>query len=146
MFFREAKSQDIEKMQAIQLSLADQQLAGIPLATPEDYRRLLADQGKGWVCEVEGDLLGFALVAQQQARVCALVVYPGLEDNFIGRMLHDLMTSWCFARGMPRLLLNTVPNTRTELFFGKAGWVRTGTAPNGEICLELENNLEPFGY
>jgi GNAT superfamily N-acetyltransferase len=146
MFFREAKNQDIEKMHAIRLSAINQQLSGITLTGPEDYRPLLEGQGKGWVCEVEGDLLGFALVALPQARVCALVVYPGLEDDFIGRMLHDMMTSWCFARGIPRLLLTTMPNARANLFYGKAGWLQTGTGPDGEISFELENNLEPLDY
>jgi hypothetical protein len=146
MFFREAKSQDIEKMHAIRMSVTDQQLAGIALHQPDDYRPLLEGHGKGWVCEVDGELRGFALVALPQDQVCALVVYPGQEDGFIARMLHDLMTSWCFARGIPRLYLSATPDTRTELFYGNAGWVKTGTAPSGELNLELENNLEPLEY
>jgi GNAT superfamily N-acetyltransferase len=143
MFFREAKSQDIEKMHAVQMAVEEDKAA--PLPGPQDYRQLLA-KGKGWVCEVDGDILGFALADLPEARVCALLVLPGLEGDFISRMLHDLMTSWCFARGVPRLTLSTTPNTRAEQFYLKAGWVKTGIADNGKIHLELENNLEPLDY
>jgi hypothetical protein len=146
MFFREAKSQDIEKMHAVWMSAEEQAVSVHQPVGPEDYQGLLGGQGKGWVCEVEGDLLGFALVDVGQAQVWALSVRPGLEDNFIRRMLHDMMTSWCFARGLPKLSLSTAPHTRTEQFYRKAGWVDTGAEPNGEIRFELENNLEPLDF
>jgi ribosomal protein S18 acetylase RimI-like enzyme len=146
MFFREAKSQDIEKMHAVRMSVEENPLSPPQPIGPEDYQRLLEGNGKGWVCEVGGDLLGFALVDVGQARVWALSVRPGLEDHFIRRMLHDMMTSWCFARGLPKLTLSTAPNTRAEQFYRKAGWLDVGAAPNGEISFELENNLEPRDF
>jgi hypothetical protein len=145
MFFREAKSHDIEKMYAVRMSVEENKEGDSHLTGPEDYRRLL-ETGKGWVCEVEGDLLGFALVDFQQARVEALLVQPGLEGDFVSRMLHDMMTSWCFAHGLPKLTLSTLPHLKAEQFYLKAGWVKTGTKASGETNYELENNLEPLGY
>jgi GNAT superfamily N-acetyltransferase len=145
MFFREAKSHDIEKMYAVRMSVEENKEGAAHLSGPEDYR-LLLETGKGWVCEVEGDLLGFALVDFQQARVEALCVLPGLEGNFIGRMLHDMMTSWCFARGLPKLTLTATPHLRAEHFYLKAGWAKTGTNANGQTNFELENNLEPLDF
>jgi hypothetical protein len=145
MFFREAKFQDIEKMHAVQMALAEDKSVYPPLTGPQDFHRLLTS-GKGWVCEVEGDLLGFALVDLPQARVSALTVRPGLEGDFINRMLHDMMTSWCFARAVPKLTLSTCSNTRAEQFYLKAGWVKTGVDANGKNAFELENNLEPLSF
>lgn len=144
MFFREAKIQDIDKMYAIRKGSGEQPSQGVAEPTPQDYQHLLKGTGKGWVCEVEGDLLGYALVDYQQGRVWTLTVCPGLEDQFISRMLHDMMTSWCFARGLPKLILSTTPNSRAEQFYCKAGWVKTSTETNGQVILELENNLPPL--
>ncbi|MGV3642244.1 MAG: GNAT family N-acetyltransferase [Adhaeribacter sp.] len=140
MFFREAKSQDIEKMHAIRLADTESHPQDPHLQQPADFHRLL-ENGKGWVCEVDGDLLGFALADLSQARVEALFVRPGVESDFICRMLHDMMTSWCFARGVPRLLLGSQPPLRAQAFYLKAGWVQTA-----DKRFELENNLEPLGY
>ena len=145
MFFREAKSHDIEKMHAIRLADTESSPQDTHLQEAADFHRLL-ESGKGWVCEVDGDLLGFALADLSQARVEALFVRPGVESDFICRMLHDMMTSWCFARGLPKLSLSTAPHTRAEQFYRKAGWVDTGAEPNGEIRFELENNLEPLDF
>jgi hypothetical protein len=61
-------------------------------------------------------------------------------------MLHDMMTSWCFARGLPKLTLCALPHARAEQFYLKAGWVKTGQEPNGLTSFELENNLEPLDF
>lgn len=145
MFFREAKSHDLENMYAVRLAVEQHKESTSHLTGPEDYRRLL-ETGKGWVCEVGGDLLGFAMVDFQQARVETLLVRPGLDGDFIYRMLHDMMTSWCFAHGLPKLTLTGFPPARTEQFYLRAGWVKTGTSPTGESTFELENNLEPLDF
>jgi GNAT superfamily N-acetyltransferase len=143
MFFREAKSHDIEKMHAVQLAV--EEWVDSPLTGPEDYHRLMQN-GKGWVCEVDGDILGFALADLQTARFQGLCVRPGGERDFISRMLHDMVTSWCFARGVPHLRLRLAPHSRNEQFYLKAGWVKTGQDANGELHFELQNNLEPLDF
>ncbi|WP_026462343.1 GNAT family N-acetyltransferase [Adhaeribacter aquaticus] len=144
MFFREAKIEDIEKMHQVRTSVQENKLVHPGQITPDDYKEMLTKRGKGWVCEVEDDILGFAIVDLQKAHVWALFVRPAEEGNFIGRMLHDMMTTWCFARDIPKLWLTTSPGTRAEKFYVKAGWRQTGMEPNGEIRFELENNLELY--
>jgi hypothetical protein len=145
MFFREAKNHDVEKMYAVRMSVKENKEGFAHLPGSEDYRPLL-ETGQGWVCEVEGDLLGFALVDFQQARVEALCVRPSPEDDFVCRMLHDMMTSWCFARGLPKLTLSAISHPQAEHFYLKAGWAKTGMNPGGETSYELENNLEPMDF
>ncbi|MGV3586185.1 MAG: GNAT family N-acetyltransferase [Adhaeribacter sp.] len=142
MFFREAKIEDISKIHTIRISVQENQLSDPTRITPEDYTQMLTDRGKGWVCEVEGDILGFAIVDLQESIVWALFVLPEQEGNFIGRMLHDMMVSWCFSRGMAKLTLTTAPETRAERFYMKSGWQKIGVTETGEVRLELENNLD----
>lgn len=127
-------------MLAIRMADTESSLHDTSLQQEGDFLRLL-ESGKGWVCEVDDELLGFALADLPEARLEALCVRPGVESDFITRMLHDMMTSWCFARGLPRLLLGILPGARSEAFYLKAGWVKT--AGNR---YELENNLEPLDY
>jgi GNAT superfamily N-acetyltransferase len=142
MFFREAKIWDIDKMHAVRMAVQENKLSDPDQIKPADYALRLTDRGKGWVCEVEGDILGFAIVDLQEASVWAMFVLPEQEGNFIGRMLHDMLVSWCFSRGIPKLTLTTAPNTRAEGFYLKSGWQKTGTTPTGEVQFELENNLD----
>lgn len=129
-------------MHAVRIAVQENRLSDPAQITPEDYTAMITQRGKGWVCEVEGDILGFAIVDLQEASVWALFVLPEQEGNFIGRMLHDMMVSWCFSRGIPKLTLSTAPDTRAEKFYLKSGWRETGTTPTGEVQFELENNLD----
>lgn len=142
MFFREATTQDIEKMHAVRMAVQENRLTDPTQVTSEDYALRITETGKGWVCEVEGEILGFAIVDLQAALVWAMFVLPEQEGNFIGRMLHDMMVSWCFSRGIPKLTLTTAPDTRAEKFYQKSGWQQIGTTHSGEVILELENNLD----
>ena len=142
MFFREAKIEDIEKMHTVRLAVQENRLSDPTRITPEDYAVRITERGKGWVCDVEGDILGFAIVDLEESLVWALFVLPEQEGNFIGRMLHDMMVSWCFSRGIPKLTLTTAPNTRAEKFYHKSGWQQIGTTATGEVIFELENNLD----
>jgi GNAT superfamily N-acetyltransferase len=142
MLFREAKSTDIPKMHAVRLAVNENKLSDPDLIKPADYQRRLEECGKGWVCEIDDTIVGFAIVDVEEARVWALFMDPAHEGQFIGRMLHDMMITWCFAREIPKLTLTTEPNTRAERFYTKAGWVKIGETANGEVVFELENNLE----
>jgi len=143
MFFREATVNDIEKMHYIQTVARANNFSTLPGITPEDYQKLIKGRGKGWVCELDDNIVGCAMVNVEYATVWSLFVLPEHEGNFIGRTLHDIMTSWCFARGLPKLIITTPPGSRAEQFCAKSGWVKTGTEPNGDLRFELENNLEP---
>jgi GNAT superfamily N-acetyltransferase len=143
MFFREATRKDIPQMHAIRTAVHENKLSDPTLIKSEHYRVLL-ERGKGWVCEEDNEVQGFAVVDLPEAKVWALFVRPEKEGKFIGRMLHDMMIAWCFSRGMPKLWLTTDPNTRAERFYRKAGWTEVGVEPNGELRFEMENTLAPL--
>jgi GNAT superfamily N-acetyltransferase len=142
MLFREATTEDIPKMHAVRLSVNENRLSDPDRIKPADYQKRLEESGKGWVCEIDDTIVGFAIVDLEEAKVWALFMHPAHEGQFIGRMLHDMMVTWCFARSVPTLTLTTEPNTRAEKFYAKAGWVKTGETENGEVIFTLNNNLE----
>lgn len=146
MFFREATNKDIENMHRLQTAGRENNFSTLPGITLDDFQELIKGRGKGWVCELDDEIVGCAIVNLEDATVWSLYVLPEHEGNFIGRTLHDIMTSWCFARGLPKLTLKIYPDTRAEKFCTKSGWVKIGTEPDGAVLLELENDLEPRNY
>ena len=50
------------------------------------------------------------------------------------------MTNWLWQEGAENIWLSTDPGTRAEGFYRKAGWLVTGTMPNGELKIEKRIN------
>lgn len=126
------------------MAVLENKLSDPALVTHAMCRDMLLERGAGWVCEAEGKVVGFAIVDLTRSNVWALVVDPLFEKKGIGRKLHDLMVSWSFAAGQPKLWLTTDPGTRAEAFYRKAGWVETGIEQNGEIRLNCIALLRPY--
>jgi len=93
----------------------------------------LVERGRGWVCEEEEQVVGFAIIDLVDHNVWALFLHPGFEKRGIGRQLHDTMLDWYFQQTRVSAWLGTSPNTRAEQFYRTAGWTETGTHGKGEI-------------
>jgi len=48
-------------------------------------------RGKGWVCKVDGEVVGFAIVDLKEHNIWALFLRPEFEGMGIGKELHRLM-------------------------------------------------------
>jgi len=123
-------------MHRIRTSVHENRLADPSRVQPHHYQAMLRS-GRGWVCEVDGRVTGFAVADLQAASVWALFVDPVHERRGIGRHLHDAAVAWLFASGFERISLTTDPGTRAERFYVAAGWTRAGHAENGEMRYEL---------
>ena len=94
MFIREAEMSDIPAMHRIRLAVKENVLRN-PLAVQEaDYIPFLTEKGRGWVAEIEHEVVGFAMVDLQGHDVWALFVAPEKEGQGIGGALHDQMLEW----------------------------------------------------
>ncbi|PRY16237.1 acetyltransferase (GNAT) family protein [Pontibacter ummariensis] len=124
----------------VRFSVLENRLADPSAVTPAMCEEMLLEKGGGWVCEAEGQVVGFAMVDLTNSCVWALFVDPLYEKKGIGKKLHDLMVDWSFAQGQSKLWLTTDPGTRAETFYRKAGWVETGKAKNGELRFELDRS------
>ena len=137
MIFREASAGDIPQIQIVRNSVKENTLSDPGLVTDEDCENYLLSRGKGWVCEIEDRIVGFAIVDVVDHNVWALFVQPGFDGKGIGRKLHDAMLDWYFEHTDSAIWLGSAPGTRAEKFYRKAGWEETGTHGKGEIKFEM---------
>lgn len=137
MHFRLAQIEDIPQLHKIRIVVKENILPNPDLISANDYEDFLTRHGKGWLCENENQVLGFAIVDLKEHNVWALFVKPGHEGKGIGRRLHDEMLDWYFDQTKETIWLRTAAATRAEKFYRKAGWKESGIRPNGEIRFEM---------
>jgi GNAT superfamily N-acetyltransferase len=129
---------DVPGMHRVRTSVRENRLSDPAWITPDDYRAMLTERGRGWVAEIDGRIVGFAVADASRANVWALFVDPGAEGHGAGRRLHDAMMEWFFlSAGAERVWLSTDPGTRAEAFYRTAGWRSCGLEPNGEARYEM---------
>lgn len=138
MHIREAKLDDIQQIQVVRNAVTENTLSDPGLVTDKDCEEYMFSRGKGWVCEIENKIIGFAIVDIKDNNVWALFLLPKFEKQGIGRQLHDRMLDWYFTQTKNKLWLGTSPGTRAEMFYRKAGWTEAGIHGKGEIKFEME--------
>lgn len=123
-------------MHRVRMSVQENRLTSVALSE-HDYTVAIEETGRGWVVELQGDIVAFAVGNSESGSIWALFVEPGHEGKGYGRQLHDIMVAWLWEQGLQQLWLTTEPRTRAESFYREAGWKRLGTASGDEIRLEL---------
>lgn len=126
MKYREAIVDDIKEIHVIRMAVKENVLNNPLLVTENDYINFLTANGKGWVCEMNNNIVGFAIVDTLTNNIWALFVHPDYEGKGIGKTLHSLMLNWFFFHYTDTLWLTTSPGTRAETFYRQAGWKETG--------------------
>ncbi len=137
MIFREAIIQDIPPIQWVRNSVKENILSDPSLVTDTDCEVFLTQRGKGWVCEADQQIVGFAIIDMQERNIWALFVHPDFEKKGIGKKLHSMMLKWYFDQHSHKLWLGTEPGTRAEIFYQKQGWKAIGVHGKGEIKFEM---------
>ena len=126
ILFREATTPDIPQIQVVRNAVKENMLSNPALVPDEDVDDYINRRGKGWVCEADGVIVGFAIVSVIDHNVWALFIQPGHDKKGIGKRLHDEMMNWYFSQTNDVIWLGTAPGTRAEAFYRKAGWRETG--------------------
>jgi GNAT superfamily N-acetyltransferase len=116
MLIREATVLDIPQIQVVRNSVKENALSNPNLVTDEDCEEFLTQRGKGWVCEVDGSIVGFAIADLKEHNIWALFLHPAFENKGIGKQLHNMMLDWYFNQTKTKVWLGTAPNTRAETF------------------------------
>ena len=137
MKFREATIADIDQLSSVRLSVKENTLSNPAFVTENDYIEFLTQRGKGWLCEMEDRVVGFAIADLQEENIWALFVHPEFEKKGIGKKLHDRMLDWYFAQGKEKAWLSTWPGTRAEEFYRRNGWKEIGITKNKETKFEM---------
>jgi len=129
---------EIDAMHVVRCAVLENRLSRPDRITSADYRAMLERDGRGWVAEVDGRVVGFAVADLCRFNVWALFVDPEHEKRGIGRALHDAMMRWFLAQpGVERVWLTTAPDTRAEAFYRRAGWRACGLDAAGEMRFEM---------
>jgi GNAT superfamily N-acetyltransferase len=138
MLFRKATIKDIKPMQVVRHAVKENVLSNPALVTDAAVEEYITLRGQGWVCEVEGTVVGFAIADVKGHSIWALFVDPAFEKKGIGRTLHDTMLDWYFQQTTQKVWLSTGLDTRAATFYRTAGWEEAGTIPGkNELRFEL---------
>jgi len=140
MIFREAKIEDIKQIQIVRNAVKENTLSNPNLVTDQDCEVYITIRGKGWVCEIDKLIVGFAIADLKENNIWALFIDPLFEKKGIGKKLHDIMLDWYFTQTDTTVWLGTAFNTRAEQFYRKAGWEEVGTHGSKEIKFEMSYN------
>jgi GNAT superfamily N-acetyltransferase len=98
MIFREAIIKDIPQIQTVRNSVKENQLSNPALVSDKDCEAYITIRGKGWVCEIDGCVVGFSIADIQANSIWALFVHPEYEGRGIGKKLHGIMMDWYFEQ------------------------------------------------
>lgn len=137
MIFKEAQADDIKQIQVVRNAVKENVLSNPGLVTDEDCMDYLTARGKGWVCEKDGTIIGFAIADLTDNNIWALFVHPDHDKQGVGKQLHDMMLNWYFEQQKEMVWLSTSPGTRAEQFYRMQGWKETGLYGKGEIKFEM---------
>ncbi len=137
MIIREARINDIKQIQVVRNSVKENRLSNPGLVTDKDCEEFITQRGKGWVCEMNEQIVGFAIVDLKEHNIWALFLNPEFEKRGIGQLLHNTMPNWYFEQTRETVWLGTEFNTRAEQFYRKAGWKPVGTHGKNEIKFEM---------
>jgi GNAT superfamily N-acetyltransferase len=137
MLFREAQISDIKQIQVVRNSVKENMLSDPALVPDSDVEDFITRRGKGWVCEIDGQIVGFAIADLQDNNIWALFLHPDHEAKGIGKQLHRLMMDWYFSQTNKTVWLGTAPNSRAEKFYRMQGWKEVGLHGKGEVKFEM---------
>lgn len=137
MIFREAVVTDIPQIQIVRNAVKENILSNPALVTDADVEEYIVRRGKGWVCEMNNEIVGFAIADLVDKNIWALFVHPDAEGKGIGKQLHDQMVNWYFSQTDETVWLSTTPGTRAETFYKMQGWTEVGVYGKGETKFEM---------
>ena len=142
MILREAKVDDIKQIQVVRNSVKENTLSDPNLVSDKDCEEFITTRGKGWVCEIENKIVGFAIVDLKENNIWALFIDPKFVKKGIGQKLHKIMMDWYFSQTKETVWLGTDFHTRAEKFYRNAGWTEVGL--NGSMEMKFEMAYEEW--
>lgn len=134
---RPARLTDIPALMEIRASVRENALVALRLSR-EDYVQALTVDGRGFVCDVDGQSVGFVCGRPSTGDIWALFVREAYQGRGIGSALLDIAESWMFEQGLAALTLTTAPGTRAERLYRLRGWQCEGPAGPAERAYRLQ--------
>lgn len=129
MNLREITVADIPELFAVRVVTHENRMTLEALAsvgvTPESVRHRLETTFKGWLCETDGRVVGFAMGDRSTGEMEVIAVLPEYIGKGIGSALLRRVEEWLFAQGCTRLWLTTDvdPSLKAYGFYRQHGWL-----------------------
>ena len=126
--FRDITHDDIPALFAVRIATRENALSLEELAvlgiTVESVRDMMKTTHRGWLCEVDGTMVGFAMGNGKTGEMWVVAVLPEFEARGIGAKLIALVEDWLWSLGWKELWLTTDIDTalRAYGFYVKLGW------------------------
>ena len=109
--------------------------------TPDSLAVAMQVSAKGWVCEYEGKIVGFAMGNSENGELTVIAILKEFERRGIGEKLLTRVKEWLFQSGFDEIWLVTTPdpNFRAYGFYLSQGWKATGEIIEEEEKFVLRN-------
>ncbi len=131
MQFREIQYSDIGELFKVRISTREncftlKQLAELGI-TEESVSWMIRDSYKGWLCEIDGQVTGFAMGDYKTSEMWVIAVLPEYEGLGIGGRLLTLVEKWLGSMGCTDLWLTTDIDLslRAYGFYCHQGWAKS---------------------
>jgi ribosomal protein S18 acetylase RimI-like enzyme len=126
---RQIKVADIPELFRVRTATDENPLTLEDLAeidiTETSVKAKLLESYKGWLCEDEGEVVGFAIGDRSSGEMWVIAVLPNYIQQGIGGALLAKVDDWLFREGCSELWLVTDlnPKLRAYSFYRKHGWI-----------------------
>ena len=128
MNIREITEDDIPALFVVRVATHQNQLSRQELAslgiTEETVKARLRGTFKGWLCDVNSQVVGFAIGDRATGELWVIALLPQYVGQGIGSTLLRCVEDWLEANGCVRLWLTTDldPGLKAYRFYRQHGW------------------------
>jgi len=126
--FREIAEGDIPELFGVRVStrenaLTEEELQRLGI-TEQTVRGMLDSSHRGWLCEEDGQVVGFAMGNGRTGEMWVIALLPEAEGRGIGSELMDRVEGWLWCLGWREIWLTTDTDTslRAYGFYRARGW------------------------
>jgi GNAT superfamily N-acetyltransferase len=146
--FREIEIRDIPALFRVRVAtdenrLTSEQLTALGI-TEAAVEEKLGGTYKGWLCEDDGAVVGFAIGDRASCEMWVIAVLPSHVRQGIGERLLAAVESWMFGEGCLEIWLTTDIDTslRAYSFYRHRGW-EEWKIENGNRYMRKRPNKSP---
>jgi len=132
MRFREIAPEDLPRLFDIRTAARENPYSREALAasgiTAQTVAVMLDTTHRGWLCEVDGESVGFVMANGATGELWVIAVLAEHEGKGIGRRLMNLAQDWLWSKGWKEIWLVTGfdENARASHLYDKLGWRHVG--------------------
>jgi len=148
MHLREITDSDIPALFAVRVATRENALTREQLAmmgiSEESVAGMLNTTHRGWLCECDSRVVGFAMGNRATGEMWVIAVLPAYEGRGIGGQLLTRVEDWLRSAGWSEIWLTTDvdPALRAYGFYRRRGW-RDETIRDGVRYMKKTNPDKP---